>query len=159
MAGGCAVRIGERKQLVVLRPGAVREARFARKLRMEDLARKAGVGYGTVGRALAGVAIGRDLAVKVSAALGVDLAELVAADDERRPASGYCDAAMRHFQRLLMRGAREAIESAYRETEQEAGRRCWFWPGPGKIRDLCRFMTNGIEALTEDKSTAVSDGR
>lgn len=148
MAGGCAVRIGERKPLVALSPGAVRAARFARKLRMEDLARKAGVGYGTVGRALAGVAIGRDLAVKVSAALGVDLAELVAADDERRPASGYCDAAMRHFQRLLMRGAREAIEAAYRATADEAGRRCWFWPGPGPIKARVKLVIDGVDVLS-----------
>ncbi len=130
------VRADRTKQLAVLRPAVVNEARHRMGLRIKDLARTAGVGYGSAARGVKGEPIGADLAERIASALGLQLAETAAPDDERRPASGYSPEAMEHFCKLLKGRFVEAMEQAYRATTAEAGRRCWFWPGIGRVQKL-----------------------
>lgn len=138
----------ERKQKVALRRSAVHEARKLRKLRLDQAAELAGVGYASIWRAEHGEPIGVDLAEKICASLGLDLRETTATDAERRPADGISPEAWRHFAKQARIRIRAAIRQAHRAVAKDAERNCWYWPGMRTVRErivVRQRMANGLE--------------
>jgi transcriptional regulator with XRE-family HTH domain len=123
------------KQLCILKAQAIDAARTAQGLTLKDLAARAGVSYRTCWKSTNGRAIGVDLAGRIVAALGVELAAVQAGPDEGRPADGISPEAWAHFLKTFTNRQRKLIDELYREVESEARRRCWFWPRIGVIRE------------------------
>jgi len=120
-------------------------------LRLADLARVAGLGYGTVCRAVAGLPIGVDLAEKLAATMGVDFPGLIAGEDERRPECGYSPAALEAFVKGLRGRIEEAVAEAHADVARESARRCWFWPSLKVVRGMltmkCRMEGKEVSLL------------